>query len=513
MEPIEYLRAIRRHWTVVIGAVLVALVAAWFTRAVGADGTIKPSFEATTVLISSTDATTFRTTGSLGDPNTAAALVILPPIPERVAGAIGYDGRPSDLVGMIDASVDEISGLLNITATSADAARAKQLADTFATELLTSLTELREVEYAESIRDVKAEIRGLRKQIAAAGEADTRDVQAQLTQREAELNNLRSSTPSPGFHILAPAAAHPVATIGFQAPRSFGARALIAALVGLIAGAVIAFILARFDTRIRTKRMAEESFSLPVLAEIPVMHIGRDAIAAVSQPSSRSAEAFRILGAEMTRGGPSGDAGGAKAKRPPQMVLVTSAGPSEGKTTVVANLAAAFSEMGKKVLVVSCDFHRPAVHRLFGLSNEHGLTEALASQNGKPYLDGVAQETSLDDVQVVPSGSKPKSAGELLSSEAMRTALQEARKLADFVILDTPPILVASDATHLLADVDTVLLVARAGKTKGQLAERTSELLSRLDAPVTGVVLNRAAEIAMPRGYRLYYRTGDGKRE
>jgi capsular exopolysaccharide synthesis family protein len=513
VEPFDYLRAIRRNWRVVAGAVLVALAVGFFTRSIEPGGQAIRTYEATTVLIGQSVA---RTAGDASSPQTAAALTTLPPIPERVAEDIGFPGEPSALAAQVTAEVDQESQLVNITASAGEAERATKIADAFAEQLLARLTELETNEVDEDISDLQAEIRGLQNRIDAIDDPESteaRGLQTQLDDLRSQLNGLKSRTIDPGFTILSDAEARPVTTAGFQAPRSFAVRMLIAGVLGLAAGIVLAVIVGRLDTRIRTKRMAEERFSAPVLAEVPVMRgADRKGIVAASRPTSLAAEEFRLLGAELSLAIAKTNGNGSSAGRS-STVLVTSPGPSEGKTTVVANLAASLSEMGKRVLVLSCDFHRPTVHALFGVENERGLADALTVAGDRPVLDGIVRETSIGLVDVVPSGSQPASAGELLSSDRMRAALAEARGMADVVLLDTPPILVSSDATHLLPQVDAVLLVARAARTDAILAERASELLDRLGAPVRGVVLNRASETPRPRGSRKYYmRTADAKR-
>jgi capsular exopolysaccharide synthesis family protein len=270
---------------------------------------------------------------------------------------------------------------------------------------------------------------------------------------------------------------------------------------------VLALMLARFDTRIRSREAAEEHFQLPVLAEIPIIpRADRTRVVAASEPPSATGEAFGLLGAEMVRlPAPYGDGDvvDQAGRVPPQTILVTSAGNAEGKSTVVANLAVAMSEMGKRVLVISCDFRHPAVHRLFGVPNT-GLADALelASSNGRPVLEGHIQTTPFPEIWVVPSGPPSKRPGELLGSVAMRRALSEARSAADVILLDTAPILAGSEATQLLTEVDAVLLVARSGITTTELAQRASGLLRRLRAPVLGVALNAAESPAAPKGVR-----------
>ncbi|MGH2637203.1 MAG: polysaccharide biosynthesis tyrosine autokinase [Actinomycetota bacterium] len=510
MEPFDYLRAIRRNWRIVGAAVLIALLAAFFTRSIEPAGGAVRSYEATTVLYVSGDAV-IRTPGDPNSPSTAAALTTSPPIAARVADVLGFEGDPQELAAQVTATVEQENGLINITATSRDPERTEELADTFAEQLLAELAELQDVERSADIDDLQAEVNSLERRLEDAdpeGE-EARNVQTELDQARSELTQLRTNTPDPPFTIFSPAVAKRVTSAGFSAPRSFSVRLIIAGVIGLLAGIIIAIVVGRLDTRIRTKRAAEDRFSAPVLAEVPVIRgRNRRGIVATTQPASRAAEEFRLLGAELSLSMAGSNGNGAPGHRS-SAVLVTSAGPAEGKSTVVANLATTLSEMGKKVLVLSCDFHRPTVHSLFGIENERGLADALASTDGEPVLAGVVQETS-GHVDVVTSGSQPESSGELLSSDRMRLALKEARGLADIVLLDTPPILVSSDATHLLPQVDAVLLVARAARTEADLAERASELLGRMGAPVRGVVLNRASETPRPRGARGYYNRGPG---
>jgi len=313
----------------------------------------------------------------------------------------------------------------------------------------------------------------------------------------------------------------------FEPPRGRNSRLILASLVGLFGGIALALVLERFDTRIRTKKAAERAFGLPVLAEIPFIPKRKRGGLAAVVPWRRSGEdvpvilpyfprvsdSFRLLGAGISRaalmgrlgaGGPwTGRTGGRNGLG--AAILVTSPGPAEGKTTVVANLAMTFAQVGKKVLVLSCDFRRPHIHELFGVANTVGLVEALQSESGLPVLDGHIRQTPIRDVRLVPSGAHPRNTAALLSSDRMRTALEEARREADIVLLDTAPLLASAEVTHLFPIVDAVVVVARAKRTTAELAERASELLKRLDAPVVGVALNGAMEVPVPSSYYRYY--------
>jgi capsular exopolysaccharide synthesis family protein len=162
------------------------------------------------------------------------------------------------------------------------------------------------------------------------------------------------------------------------------------------------------------------------------------------------------------------------------------------------------------VLVLSCDLHRPTIHTLFGVPNSRGLTEALrSSMDGNAIVNGQGWRTAMPNVRLIPSGQIPEKPGELLASPMMRQVISEAREVADVVLIDTAPILAASDATHLFPLVDAVVVVGRAGRTTTLSAQRTSELLLRLGAPVVGATLNGSTEARLPRGYYGYYSDGE----
>lgn len=545
MNPVEYLRILRRRWPVIAAIVAAALAAAFLTTTVVPVGPAVRSYSATTVILN---------TGELNAPgianlSTVAALTTVGEVPVRVAEKINYQGDPVVLGASIRAIAESETGILRITARSRQAEEARTLADTFATELL-AFIELRKGETGagradllfERIEDLQADIEDLESRIPDVPEPEARLLTAR---RDANIRlygflyeqyrGLIAAVADPGtLLIVQKASPQPVFEGGFQPPRSRSGRMFFAGVLGLLVGVGIVLLLERIDTKIRTKRAAEQHFALPVLAEIPRLSwrdSRRATVAAAEEPRSALADSFRLLEAGVSRSldgerrqeqEPSKEPfqrvrRGAPANEPrSRTILVTSAAPGEGKTMVVANLAATYAELGKKVLVLSCDFRRPRIHRLFGVPNDQGLSEALEASNGRPVLQGHVRSTSLTNVRVVPSGATPESAGELLTSKNMRDALVEARNGADVVLLDTPPVLATSDASHLFPEVDTVLLVARAGKTTAEVAERSSELLRRMRAPVVGIALNGSTEDLVPRGYYRSEReeaSGNGMRD
>ena len=192
--------------------------------------------------------------------------------------------------------------------------------------------------------------------------------------------------------------------------------------------------------------------------------------------------------------------------------MVTSPEARDGKTTVAANLAAAYAEVGRRVLVLSCDLRRPDIDRLFGVPDRPGLAEALSAIGNTDHADDrfdllpYIGLPTIVMVAVMPSGAASDRYVELLGSEQMERLLERARAIADVVVLDCAPLLVASDVVPLLAHADAVVVVARAGKTRSELAARTTELLTRLGGKVVGVVLNDATETSTSLKRHRYYR-------
>jgi non-specific protein-tyrosine kinase len=185
-------------------------------------------------------------------------------------------------------------------------------------------------------------------------------------------------------------------------------------------------------------------------------------------------------------------------------IVVTSAQSREGKSTVAANLAVTMAQAGKRVLLVDADLRRPSLHRLFGLSNRHGLTDLLLSE--RRAVEDVALDTHVPGLQVLPSGPQPPNPSEALGSRRMRQVLEEMRQIADVVILDSPPLLAVADGLVLGATVDAAILVVRSGGTRRTLAQRAKEQLDRVEARLLGIVVNAAPRHAQEEGfYAPYY--------
>jgi capsular exopolysaccharide synthesis family protein len=203
-----------------------------------------------------------------------------------------------------------------------------------------------------------------------------------------------------------------------------------------------------------------------------------DLLVTLSTPRSPVSEAYRTLRTNLQFMSPD---------KPLQTLLVTSSGPEEGKSTMLANLAVAMAQGEKKVILVDCDLRRPTLHKLFGLAHGQGLTTMMVDE--KALSNPPLQETGVPGLLLLASGPLPPSPSDLLGSRRMDRALALLKERADIVLLDSPPVMAVSDAAVLATKVDGVLLVVSAGQTKRDSVQAAKAKLQQVSANLLGAVL------------------------
>lgn len=187
---------------------------------------------------------------------------------------------------------------------------------------------------------------------------------------------------------------------------------------------------------------------------------------------------------------------------PLRSILVTSPDPGAGKSTTSVNLAVAFAQEGKKVLLIDADMRNPTQHFYFLKSNRTGLSNALA---GQAPLEQCLHDTYIDNLTLLPSGVIPPNPAEMLASNRMNQMLSELKEQFEMIIIDSPPVLAVTDAQILASKSDGVLCVLRAGKVKRQMAQKMLERLNYVGANILGVLLNKIQTKKSDAIYSYYY--------
>lgn len=183
-------------------------------------------------------------------------------------------------------------------------------------------------------------------------------------------------------------------------------------------------------------------------------------------------------------------------------IVITSPEPSEGKSTIITNLAVAFAQEGKKVILIDADLRKPTIHRYFMKSNRIGLSNLLA---GQFTIQQAITDTHIENLSLICSGPIPPNPAEMLNSKRMEQQLLELKDSFDIILLDTPPILAVTDSQVLSAKCDGVVLVLNSGKVKRDTARKAVERLQQVNARMLGVVLNNKERKQNDDSYYYYY--------
>ncbi len=267
---------------------------------------------------------------------------------------------------------------------------------------------------------------------------------------------------------------------------------LIAGLAGALLAAGVVFMFENLDDTIRSPEEIQRNFRLPVLGVVVRHKVREGRPVTLAEPRSMVAEAFRSLRTNIMF---------AALDRPLRRILITSPTPEDGKTTVASNLSVVLSQNEKRVILVDADLRKPQVHNEFGLENQMGLTDLFVGS-----LDDIPsriQPVNPPRLAVLTSGGIPPNPAELIGSQLMAKLLDGLGRDFDLIVIDTPPVLVVTDAAALAPFVDGVILVARPGATKTAELKQALQQLRAVGTPVLGVVLNKVNPTSRRYGY--YY--------
>lgn len=404
------------------------------------------------------------------------------------------------------------------------AAQQKEVADNLASARKTMVESVEE-DFTTARSRVELLQEALDKQKAEANDLAEKLVQYHILQHDAESNKqlydgllqklkeagITAGLRSSNIRVVDPALA-PATPARPQKARNI----LLAFLVGLVGGVGLALFREYLDNTVKSPDDIEALTGLPSLAVVPSLpglnathgrfsRLAREAapqsatgprveLLSYIQPKSQISEAFRALRTSLLL---------SQADHPPQVILVTSALPREGKTTAAVNLAVTLAQLGDRTLLMDSDLRKPGIRRALNLTigKEVGLSSYLA---GVSTLDEVTiPHPTINNLVALTTGPVPPSPADLLSSHRMREAIVELRHRFKFIVIDSPPVMAATDPVILSALTDGVLLVVRSGETPKEAFTRTRDLLAAVKCRLLGVVLN-AVDSSAPDYYYSY---------
>ncbi len=552
---------LRRRWFVIVAALAIGLALAWVTLpSPSADAKAAKkdvSFKASAVIVSPP--------GSKNSLNQFAVFATKGPIPLAVANQLGVKvgagngGAAAAATGSkkavaaagavktaqigstsVRVQPDAGSGSITIVATDKDKATAIAVANGLANGLIAkegqTATAAQSVKLSQLERAVNnakvglyvAQVGWARDPKNSLAKQNLNDAQNRYQTAQDRLTAFNNQGPAaPPLSLLQAAEAERITkkSNGLTAPTSKTTRLVLGGGLGLILGLGLALLLERFDAHVRTASAAEKVAQLPVIAEVPHVRMrkhNRDEILTLVAPKSQYAEAYRglrtsvsLMSMARAAAAPASTNGHGDelhiVATEPQVILITSPGPNEGKTTTSANIATTFAGMGASVILIDLDFRRQKLFRMVGAQPGPHLTNT-GELGGELRVDlaSVIQPTSIPGVRFVPSA--PRDAMPEHALRLARAAIEAARKSADIVILDGPPLLLTNDVRELITSVDAVVLLAREGRTQRRGLARASQLLHRIDAPVVGLAFIGSHGNRREYGYGENYGYGYGYR-
>lgn len=429
----DYIGTIRKNWLVVVVLALVGAGAGY-----GYAQTMPDMYRSTARAYAST--VTGETTGELVQGSTYvqglvqsyATMATTPYVLEPVIDDLGLDMSTTELARSVSVDTPLNTVIIDISVTSGDPAEARSIASGVARSL------------AEAVASIST--RG-----------EEADSPVELT-------------------IISPATAP-------LAPYSPDTRMIVAigAAIGLLLGLAWAVLRELIDTRIRSQKDIEIATDSPVLAEIGRGPRDKGLAQTIrATPNGPTAESFRGLCMNLAF---------ADVDKPVSAVVVTSAMPGEGKSSVSLGLALALAESVDRVLLIDADLRKPSVADHTGLDGSVGLTSVLL---GTATIEEAVQQWGAPGLDILVAGTIPPNPNQLLASDTMRATLAELKKRYDFVVIDTSPLIPVTDPLWLVHETDGAIVVARNRKTRRQELSKAMATLGSVGARVLGVVSNDA---------------------
>lgn len=285
---------------------------------------------------------------------------------------------------------------------------------------------------------------------------------------------------------------------------------LLAMVVGLTLGVGLAFFLEYLDNTIKFPDEIREHLGVPYLGMVPAIDLDADSdgvptdLVTVHSPKSTISEAFRGIRTSILY---------SSADSAPSVILVSSAGPSEGKTICAANLAVAMANAGSCVALIDCDLRRPRLHKMFDIEREYGISSIMV---GASEFKDCIIPTGVENLDIIPCGPIPPNPSEILGSKKMNVLLEGLKKKYNRIVMDSPPLTAVTDAVILSQNADGMVMVIRVGETPRQVVQNGLAQIQSVNGHVLGAVLNGVStgrDSYYYYQYYYYYYGEDGRRK
>lgn len=495
------LQIARRWWWLLVLGPLLGGVTAWYVSSQ------QPEMFASDVTllistgVSGTNAGSVQASQNLTE--TYSQWAVARPILERTAEVLAYDGGVDQLDKAVSATAVPDTLFIRISAQSHDPEQAAAIANAVAEQFLLDVHEQTDPRGSQVRSDLTTQIdqtttrlTEVQDRIGILQNEDAptlaeRDELAALFDEEAQLQSdlAQFQTTLRNLDVQLAAAQTQIVILSPAVPslQPFAPNVLRATIIGTMSGVAIAaaaaILLEYLDDTIRDRDELERIATVPVLAGVgTVANLKRtNGLYALNSPSSPAAEAMRLLRANLEF---------ASAPDRLRTLAISSAQPDEGKSTITANLAVVLAQAGLKTVIVDADLRHPTQHRFFGVENRRGLSTLLISANPN-WREGVTSLT-IPNLSLIASGPLPPNPADLLSLDRFAAILAGVAEWADVVLVDTPPLLSASDALIVATSAKGLVLVCRRGvATRGNLRHAIATL-RQAHARVIGVVFNHA---------------------
>lgn len=513
MELRDYLRVIRaRRWVIIQAVVIVTLVAVVVSL-------LQPKqYEGKAdILVSENDTgaallgTTLSEFSSQPDRSMATQVQLVQerPLLENTIRKLDLGITPEELAKRVTIAEVGQTNVFTVTATDGDPRRAARIANTLAAEYVSwsrtykrSSIQAAVAEVQARLAEAQSQIIELGRKIQASGKTDDLTAELQIatgsyTTLAGKLEELKVNEQlEEGSGSIVSRAAVITAPVSPKPARN-GALGLA---VGLVFGLGMALLYEYLDNTIKSSEEAEQLYGAPVLGLIPAEKFEKDEgrrLTIIQHPGSPAAEAYRVLRNSLDF---------VDVEHDIKTLVVSSAAPGEGKSTVASNLAATLAQAGKKVTLINCDFRRPTTGEFFTVSEMIGLSDVLAGRNS---LKSALQQPIKDlNLLVLTAGKMPPNPSELLGSTKMQELVRTLGEWSDWVIIDTPPLLAVADAAAVARWSDGVLMVSKGGESVRDAAKKARELMENAGGRISGVVVWGLESEASSGGYGYY---GGGK--